>query len=54
MTVTVEGFYRDLVDVKILARRLDDDAYARKRAIAARLTPGKMDGLSRYYSAGFR
>jgi len=34
--------------------RIRDDVYARKRASAARLTPGEMDGLSRYYSAGFR
>jgi cytochrome c553 len=31
-----------------------NDVYARMRAIAARLTPGEIDGLSRYYSAGFR
>jgi hypothetical protein len=24
------------------------------RVIAAKLTPGEIDGLSRYYSAGFR
>ncbi len=30
MTVTVEGFYKDLVDVKILDRRQDEDVYARK------------------------
>jgi hypothetical protein len=24
------------------------------RVIAAQLTPGEIDGLSRYYSAGFR
>jgi cytochrome c553 len=31
-----------------------NDVYARMRTIAARLTPGEIDGLSRYYSAGFR
>jgi cytochrome c553 len=31
-----------------------NDVYARMRAIAAKLTPGEIDGLSRYYSAGFR
>ena len=30
MTVTVEGFYRDFVDVMILARRHEVDTYARK------------------------
>lgn len=30
MTVTVEGYHGDLVDVRILARRQDDDVYARK------------------------
>lgn len=30
MTVTVENFYGDLVDVRILAQRQDDEAYARK------------------------
>jgi len=38
MTVTVEGFYRDLVDVKILDRRHDDDAYARKILLALQKT----------------
>jgi hypothetical protein len=28
--------------------------YTRMRTIAAKLTPGEIDGLSRYYSAGFR
>jgi len=31
-----------------------NDVYARMRVIAAKLTPGEIDGLSRYYSAGFR
>jgi len=31
-----------------------NDVYARMRTIAAQLTPGEIDGLSRYYSAGFR
>jgi cytochrome c553 len=31
-----------------------NDVYARMRAIAARLTPAEIDGLSRYYNAGFR
>ena len=31
-----------------------NDVYARMRVIAAQLTPGEIDGLSRYYSAGFR
>src|SRR5262249_40606523 len=31
-----------------------NDVYARMRTIAAKLTPGEIDGLSRYYSAGFR
>ena len=31
-----------------------NDVYARMRVIAARLTPAEIDGLSRYYSAGFR
>jgi cytochrome c553 len=31
-----------------------NDVYARMRAIAAKLTAGEIDGLSRYYSAGFR
>jgi cytochrome c553 len=31
-----------------------NDVYARMRAIAAKLTPGEIDRLSRYYSAGFR
>ena len=34
MTVTVEGFYRDFVDVKILARRHEADTYARKILLA--------------------
>jgi hypothetical protein len=31
-----------------------NDVYARMRVIAAQLTPREIDGLSRYYSAGFR
>jgi cytochrome c553 len=31
-----------------------NDVYARMRVIAAKLTPAEIDGLSRYYSAGFR
>ena len=31
-----------------------NDVYARMRVIAAKLTSGEIDGLSRYYSAGFR
>jgi cytochrome c553 len=31
-----------------------NDFYARMRAIAAKLTPAEIDGLSRYYNAGFR
>jgi cytochrome c553 len=31
-----------------------NDVYARMRAIAAKLTPAEIDGLSRYYNAGFR
>jgi cytochrome c553 len=31
-----------------------NDVYARMRVIAAQLTPAEIDGLSRYYSAGFR
>ena len=31
-----------------------NDVYARMRVIAAKPTPGEIDGLSRYYSAGFR
>lgn len=38
MTVTVEGFYRDLVDVRVLARRQDADAYARKILLALQKT----------------
>lgn len=38
MTVTVEGFYRDFVDVKILARRHDNDAYSRKILLALQKT----------------
>jgi chorismate-pyruvate lyase len=34
MTVTVEAFYGGLVDVRILNRRLDGDAYARKILLA--------------------
>jgi chorismate-pyruvate lyase len=38
MTVTVEGFYHDLVDVKILARRRDEDFYARKILLSLQKT----------------
>src|SRR5215813_9509222 len=31
-----------------------NDVYARMRTIAAQLTPSEIDGLSRYYAAGFR
>jgi cytochrome c553 len=31
-----------------------NDVYARMRAVAAQLTPAEIDGLARYYSAGFR
>lgn len=34
MTVTVEGHHGGLVDVRVLARRQDDDAYARKILLA--------------------
>jgi len=34
MTVTVEAYHGDLVDVRILARRQDRDAYARKILLA--------------------
>lgn len=34
MTVTVESHHGDLVDVRILAHRQDDDAYARKILLA--------------------
>lgn len=34
MTVTVEGFYHDLVNVMILARRHEADTYARKILLA--------------------
>src|SRR5204862_1647350 len=37
MTVTVEGFYRDFVDVKILGRRHDLEVYARKILLALEL-----------------
>jgi hypothetical protein len=38
MTVTVEHHHGDLVDVRILARRQDDDAYARKILLALQKT----------------
>lgn len=38
MTVTVEGHHGDLVDVRILDRRQDDDAYARKILLALQKT----------------
>lgn len=31
-----------------------NDVYARMRTIASKLTPGEINGLARYYSAGFR
>jgi len=31
-----------------------NDVYARMRTIASQLTPAEIDGLSRYYAAGFR
>ena len=31
-----------------------NDVYARMRTIAAQLTPEEIDGLARYYAAGFR
>ena len=31
-----------------------NDVYARMRTIAAKLTPGEIDGLATYYRAGFR
>src|SRR5438270_6145301 len=34
MTVTVEEFHGDLVDVRVLAQRQDDDAYARMILLA--------------------
>ncbi len=38
MTVTVEAYYRDLVDVRILARRQEGDSYARKILLALQKT----------------
>jgi len=31
-----------------------NDVYGRMRTIAARLTPSEIDGLAKYYRAGFR
>src|SRR5262249_9376102 len=36
MTVTVEAYHGDLVDVRILARRQDNDSYAREILLALR------------------
>jgi hypothetical protein len=36
MTVTVEAYHGDLVDVRILARRQDEDSYAREILLALR------------------
>lgn len=36
MTVTVEAYHGDLVDVRILARRQDNDSYARQILLALR------------------
>lgn len=38
MTVTVERFHRDLVNVRILARRQDEDAYSRKILLSLQRT----------------
>jgi chorismate-pyruvate lyase len=38
MTVTVEAHHGDLVDVRILARRLEDDTYTRKIVLALQNT----------------
>jgi chorismate-pyruvate lyase len=38
MTVTVEKYHGDLVDVRILNRQMDDDCYARKILLALKRT----------------
>jgi hypothetical protein len=38
MTVTVEDYHGDLVDVRILARRVQGDSYARKIVLALQKT----------------
>ena len=59
MTVTVEQYHGDLVDVRILARRLDGDVYARKILLALRQSGrvvqfGIMRVNLRYCSAAVR
>ncbi len=39
MTVTVESFYGSLVDVRVLAHRLDGDSYARKILLVTQHNP---------------
>ncbi len=42
MTVTVEAFYRDAVDVRVLACRREGDQYARKILLALRSAPARV------------
>jgi hypothetical protein len=42
MTVTVEAFYRDAIDVRVLGVRHDGDEYARKILLALRTKPDRV------------
>ncbi len=42
MTVTVESFYHDAVDVRVLACRREGDEYARKILLALRSAPARV------------
>lgn len=42
MTVTVEAFYRDAVDVRVLAARHEGDEYARKILLTLRSAPHRV------------